>query len=86
VIDPSSNTVVDTVRVGSDPVQAVLAPKGTTAYVLNSGAGTVSVVNTSTNSVTEVIRQIITSASKSKRTRTGRGLLKVPEVKGKRQT
>src|SRR5271165_4651715 len=44
VIDPSTNTVVDTVRVGFGPVQAVLAPKGTTAYVLNSGAGTVSVV------------------------------------------
>src|SRR5271166_239448 len=56
VIDPSSNTVVDTVRVGFGPVQAVLAPKGTTAYVLNSGAGTVSVVNTSTNSVTTTLR------------------------------
>src|SRR5208282_2924521 len=56
VIDPSSNTVVDTVRVGFGPVQAVLAPKGTTAYVLNSGAGTVSVVNTSTNSVTATLR------------------------------
>ena len=56
VIDPSTNTVVDTVRVGFGPVQAVLAPKGTTAYVLNSGAGTVSVVNTSTNSVTATLK------------------------------
>src|SRR5271165_5034092 len=56
VIDPSTNTVVDTVRVGFGPVQAVLAPNGTTAYVLNSGAGTVSVVNTSTNSVTATLK------------------------------
>ena len=35
---------------------------------------------------TEVIRQIKTSIPKSKRTKTGRGLLKVPEVNGKRQT
>ena len=45
-----------TVRVGSDPVQAVLTPNGTTAYVLNTGAGTVSVVNTATNSVTATIK------------------------------
>jgi YVTN family beta-propeller protein len=56
VIDPSTNTVVDTVRVGSDPVQAVLTPNGTTAYVLNTGAGTVSVVNTATNSVKATIK------------------------------
>src|SRR5271166_4573404 len=56
VIDPSTNSVVDTVRVGFGPVQAVLAPKGTTAYVLNSGAGTVSVVNTSTNSATATLK------------------------------
>jgi len=56
VIDPSTNTVVETVPVGSDPVQAVLSPNGTAAYVLNIGAGTVSVVNTSTNSVTATLR------------------------------
>jgi YVTN family beta-propeller protein len=56
VIDPSTNTVVDTVPVGSDPVQAVLAPKGTAAYVLNTGDGTVSVLNTTTNSVTATLR------------------------------
>jgi len=55
VIDPSTNTVVDTVRVGFGPVQAVLAPKGTTAYVVNTGAGTVSVINTSTNRVTTTL-------------------------------
>jgi YVTN family beta-propeller protein len=56
VIDPSTNTVVDTVRVGSNPAQAVLTPNGTTAYVLNTGAGTVSVINTPTNSVIATIR------------------------------
>jgi YVTN family beta-propeller protein len=49
VINPSTDTVVSTVTVGPNPVDAVLTPNGATAYITNAGADTVSVINTITN-------------------------------------
>jgi 6-phosphogluconolactonase len=41
VINPSTNTVVATVKVGPNPVNAALTPSGPTAYITNAGADTV---------------------------------------------
>jgi len=64
VIDTSTNSVVDTVSVGSSPIQMVINPAGTRAYVTygvsvysdygsgySYGDGAVSVIDTSNNSV-----------------------------------
>ena len=50
VIDTSSNTVVATVNVGSQPNSVAITPDGTRAYVTNGG-GDVWVINTSGNTV-----------------------------------
>lgn len=50
IIDISSNSVVDTVRVGSGPEGVAITPDGTRAYVANDG-GAVWVLDTSNNAV-----------------------------------
>ena len=56
VINPPSDTVVATVKVGPNPVDAVLTPNGAFAYITNAGADTVSVINTATNSLAATVR------------------------------
>jgi YVTN family beta-propeller protein len=56
VINPSSNTVVDTVKVGPNPVDAALTPDGTKAYITDAGADTVSVIDSVTNSLAATVR------------------------------
>jgi YVTN family beta-propeller protein len=51
VINPSANTVVATVIVGSNPVYAAITPDGSRVYVTNAGAKSVSVISTATNQV-----------------------------------
>ncbi len=55
VIDTSSNTVVATVPVGSDPYGVAVNPLGTPVYVSNYGSNTVSVIDTSSNTVVATI-------------------------------
>ena len=66
VINTTNNTVVgNPITVGSDPQGVVVSPDGTTAYVANSGTynttgvsngdGTISVINTATNTVTATV-------------------------------
>jgi len=65
VIDTSTNTVENTITVGHDPFGLTTNPSGTEVYVVNtydrvggetnSVVGTVSVINTSTDTVTTVI-------------------------------
>ncbi|HBA38326.1 MAG TPA: hypothetical protein DCZ05_00875 [Deltaproteobacteria bacterium] len=62
VIDTSTNTVVETVSVGSNPYGVAVHPAGTRVYVTNSaldrspnGNHTVSVIDTSTNTVVETV-------------------------------
>ncbi len=50
VIDTSTNTVIATVKVGSQPQGVAITPNGAFAYVANCG-GNVWVINTSTNKV-----------------------------------
>jgi len=49
-IDPSTNTVVATIHVGSGPEGVAVTPDGTRLYVANDG-GEVWVIDTSNNSV-----------------------------------
>src|ERR1017187_1191711 len=49
-IDPSTNTVVATIHVGSGPEGVAVTPDGTRLYVANDG-GAVWVIDTSNNSV-----------------------------------
>ena len=44
-----------TVTVGPNPVDAVPTPNGTTAYITNAGADTVSVIDTTTSSLTATV-------------------------------
>ncbi len=53
VIDTGTKSVTATVTVGNTPVESVIV--GTDLYVTNSGAGTVSVINTLTNTVSNTI-------------------------------
>lgn len=55
VINTSSNTVVATMPVGANPVDVVLNPTGSRAYVDNSADNTVSVINTATNTVVATV-------------------------------
>ncbi len=48
VIDTETDTVVDTVGVGLFPSAIAITPDGSLAYVVNSGANTVSVIDTAT--------------------------------------
>src|SRR5215510_4423431 len=52
IIDASSNTLSSrTVRVGNSPTGIGVSPSGGRVYVANTGSGTVSVIDTATNSV-----------------------------------
>jgi YVTN family beta-propeller protein len=51
VIDTSTNTVIDTVRVGGRPTAVALNPAGTRVYVGDGDHDSVHVINTSTNAV-----------------------------------
>lgn len=55
MIDTATNTITAMVAVGSEPRGVVLSPDGTKAYVTNSGSDSVSVINTTTNTVTTTI-------------------------------
>jgi len=55
VINTSTNTVVNTITVGTRPYGVAITPNGLYAYVANAGSGTVSVINTSTNTVVNTI-------------------------------
>jgi YVTN family beta-propeller protein len=56
VVDPRTNTVVDTLPTGQkESHMLVLASDGTTAYTSNVGAGTVSVIDVATKKVTAVV-------------------------------
>jgi YVTN family beta-propeller protein len=54
-VDPSTNTVVATIPVGSFPEGVAVSPDGNQAYVTNNGSSTVSVIDTNTNTVTSTI-------------------------------
>ena len=57
VINPSTNTVVDTITLDGGPGGVAVAPSGPDAgdvYVIN-GSDTVSVINPSTNTVVDTI-------------------------------
>jgi YVTN family beta-propeller protein len=55
MIDTATNTVTDTIPVGTGPVGVAVALDGTKVYVVNSGNDSVSVVNTATNTVQTTI-------------------------------
>ena len=55
VINTVTNTVVDTIIVGSNPVDVAITPDGAFAYVPNSGSGTVSVIDIATNTVVATV-------------------------------
>jgi|GEM_PF-1210729 len=51
VINTATNTVLNTIQVGTDPISASVTPDGTKVYVANKGDNSVSVINTATNAV-----------------------------------
>ena len=53
VIDVSTNAVVDTVDVGSQPTGVAVTPDGDFVYVANGGTTTVFVIQTSDNTVVD---------------------------------
>lgn len=55
-IETSTNTVTNTISVGTNPGPTVLSGDGSKVYVGNNGTNTVSVISTSTNSVTGTIQ------------------------------
>ena len=55
VIDISNNTVVSTIDVGSSPLGVVVSPRGTWAYVANTTDDSISVINTTTNTIAATI-------------------------------
>jgi YVTN family beta-propeller protein len=52
VIDTATNTVADSIVVGSLPWGVAITPDGAFAYVTNTGSANVSVIDTVTNAVT----------------------------------
>lgn len=54
---PASKNIsnLTTIKVGKNPTSIVFSPDGESAYVVNSGSGTVSVINVSSNSVIKTI-------------------------------
>jgi YVTN family beta-propeller protein len=56
VINPATNAVVATVRVGARPIHVAVTPNGDSAYVTNAGANTVSVINTATNTLVATVQ------------------------------
>jgi YVTN family beta-propeller protein len=55
VINTTTNTVVATIGVGSEPVGVIISPDGAHAYVTNAGSNSVSVIDTSTNAVSATV-------------------------------
>ena len=55
IIDIATNTVIDTVSVGSGPTGISATPDGTKVYVTNYGSSTVSVIDTETKKVTATV-------------------------------
>lgn len=55
VINAATNTVVDTVAVGSDSFGVATTPNGAFAYVANRGSNSVSVISTATNTVVATV-------------------------------
>jgi YVTN family beta-propeller protein len=51
VIDTGSDTVINTIPVGTSPIWALFSPDGLELYVLNQGSGTVSVIDTTSDAV-----------------------------------
>lgn len=51
VIDTGSDTVINTIPVGTSPIWALFSPDGLELYVLNQGSGTVSVIDTTSDTV-----------------------------------
>jgi YVTN family beta-propeller protein len=55
VIDPSTQTVQDSIPVGASPARVAVSPDGTRVYVTNTGSSSVSVVETATHTVVATI-------------------------------
>jgi len=55
VINTTTNVVVKTVTVGTNPEGVAITPNGSYAYVTNSGSNTVSVISTSTNAIVKTV-------------------------------
>lgn len=55
VVDPTTDTVVATIPVGSFPFGVAVSPDGSQAWVANDGSNDVSVISTSTDTVTATI-------------------------------
>lgn len=55
VIDTTTQQVIATVGVGTQPLFSAVTPSGNKAYVTNFGSGTVSVINTQSDVVTTTI-------------------------------
>ena len=54
-IDIASETITDTITVGTTPTGLAFSPDGTVAYVSNNGDGTISVIDVATSTVTATI-------------------------------
>ncbi|MET1193979.1 YncE family protein, partial [Bacillus licheniformis] len=54
-INTPTNTVPTTISVGDNPSEIAITPDGAFAYVTNEFSGTVSVINTATNTVAATI-------------------------------
>ena len=55
VISTATNTVVATIRVGTQPIGIAVTPDGTKVYITNSESNSVSVISTQTNTVIATI-------------------------------
>jgi len=55
VINTPTETVTNTIGVGSNPFRVAFHPDGTVAYVTNNGGTSVSVINTATETVMNTI-------------------------------
>ncbi|MDE1833628.1 MAG: YncE family protein [Candidatus Micrarchaeota archaeon] len=55
VVSQTTNTVINTIKVGGSPFSVSFNPSGTLAYVSNQNDGTVSVIDPSTNTVINTI-------------------------------
>ena len=55
VIDVATNSVINTITVGSTPTGVAFTANGALAYVVNDGSSSVSVINVSTNTIVNTI-------------------------------
>jgi YVTN family beta-propeller protein len=55
VVSTTDNTVVKTIAVGAQPIWGVMAANGADVFIVNQGAGTVSVIDTATDKVIATI-------------------------------